>query len=159
MTKTKKFQIPPNSRRKFSGKWDELAYLCDKLMYYLHFRREKYKGKRFITRLRNLLVSVKHSGDAIIGETASALIYEYDGKWNLAVVHREREIDLILKLYNSFTADQSNEIRNFALEKYQQKDVLSRFRSLKKTYETNADKDSVRTISKLIDRVRSSGEF
>ena len=158
MVKVRALKSPPNNRRKFSGKWDELAYLCDKLAYYLHFRRERYRAKRFAVRLRNLLASVKHTGDAIIGEMALALIYEYDGKWKQGVVHRKQEINLIVRLYCSFTADQPTDVKEFALKGNQKEDVLLRLAYVKETYEAHAETTDVIEISKLIDKIKHSDQ-
>ncbi len=71
-------------------------------------------------------------------------------------MHRERELELILQLYNSFTDDQGPEVRRFALQRLSRGDVSARLSRIWKTYKANAGENEAATIDQLRRRVEDS---
>jgi len=155
MARSAKLSCPPD-RRAFSNNWDELSYLCDKVDYYLHVVRIRSRASRFVLRIRQSLRTRCRAKGAIVAETARSLICEYDGKWRQSAMHRKRELELILQLYNSFTDGQGLEVQEFALEKYRRGDVSARLSRIQTTYMANAEGKEVAIIDQLRRRVEHS---
>ncbi len=149
---------PPN-KRNFVSKWDEIAYLCAKIMYYFHCRRQRYRAKRFVIRLTDPLQCLAQQGEAIIEETANSLICEYDGRWKEAALHRQKELELIFRLYKSFTEDQGADVRQFALQGNRKQDVIKRLSLIVGTYEANTTVTVVSDIHMLIEKIKTAPDI
>lgn len=137
----------------FSNSWDELSYLCQKVDYYVHVSPLRSRASSFVLRLRKLLRSQCRAKGSIVAETARSLVNEYDGRWKQSAVHRERELELILQLQNSFTDDQGPEVRDFALQMYTTEEVSVRLSRISKTYAAKAGEDEAAKIDQFLKRV------
>lgn len=142
----------PRNRRLFSNQWDELAYLCDKMHYHLYQHRNYSSLHRYACRIKNLLDSSQVHSGSIVWETACALVSEYNKCWNDGFKHREAEINLILKLYASFSVEQGQSIREYAIQRYLKPDVLARLLLITTSYEEHACSDLARNMRRLVDR-------
>ena len=150
---------PPPNRRVFLGKWDELVYVCDKIMYYIHLRRKRYCAKRFVVRLNELLRYLVPQDEAIIGQAARSLLCEYYANWVEASLYRQKEVELILRLYNSFREDDSADVKKFALQGLRKQEVIDRFSLITKTYKDNAPQTAVDGIHEAINRIKEAPDI
>src|SRR5262249_24621275 len=82
-------------RRKFATSWGELDYLCRRIHYWLYTRKDRVAAKRYLRRLEEVLQSLPDDDLAIVREEGLALFHQLKGNYDLAVKHRQREIDLI----------------------------------------------------------------
>jgi hypothetical protein len=90
---------PPRDRRKFANEWDEIEYLRDKLLYWLHGRAAAEKARPFADRLAQLLPKADPNREAILGEECWSLVCEAKGDLPDAIQHRANEICLIRRLH------------------------------------------------------------
>jgi hypothetical protein len=81
--------------------WAELDYLCKKLHYWLHVRKEKGRAKRFLPRLERVLEELPENDLAIDRAEGLALFHELKGNNGLAIKYRRREIELIEMAHKS----------------------------------------------------------
>lgn len=91
---------PPPHRRKFANEGDEIEYLYDKLLYWLHVRHEADKARPYAERLAKVLPKADPKNKAILGQECWSLVYEVRGNQPAAIKHREKEIDLIRQLHS-----------------------------------------------------------
>jgi hypothetical protein len=89
---------PPATKRTFASPWSELDYLCRKLRYWLYARNERGRAERYVSRLERVLRKVPGNDSAILRQEALAILCEMKGQIGQAIVHRESEIDLMLRL-------------------------------------------------------------
>ena len=73
-----KVKSPPQ-RRRFANDWDEVAYLYDKLIYWLYQRENAGKARPFAIRLERLLPKVDPDHEAIRGAECRSLVDEAKG--------------------------------------------------------------------------------
>ena len=78
--------------------WGELAYLCQRIRYWLYTRKQKARAERYADRLQKTLSNLPDNDLAIIREDGLALLSELRGKMNEAITHRKREIQLMERL-------------------------------------------------------------
>jgi len=90
----------PAARKKFEGDWDELKYLYHKILYWYYNREDRRQASEFRDRFEELLkkLASRHP-EAIFVEECWSVLYELDGDFDSAIEHREREIELILRLW------------------------------------------------------------
>src|SRR4051812_9740583 len=105
----------PRNRRRFRTDWDEIHYRCIKAAYYLHHKLDRRGAVPHVARLRQLLPAAADFNRAILGQSAQALIGEFDEKWKEATAFRKREVQLTLRLYKSLRPH-SQSTREFALQ-------------------------------------------
>jgi predicted RNase H-like HicB family nuclease len=127
-----------SKEEKMSNKWRELADLCERATYFLHEMQQRDKAATFIEKIRMAMLSIGFVGKAIIGETALALIAEYDGEWEKGHLHRIVELRLIEALHNSITEDQTEETIAFLLQDRDWESISVAFELIKQTYEAHA---------------------
>lgn len=130
----KKVIRSPKNCRKFVGHWDLMVYLCSKTFYWLHIRRNRSCAKKFAIRLKHCLEATGDLGIAIIGSEALCLIAEYEGDFETGLALREKEVSLIIRLFNEV---QHNELstQRFALGGgYAPCQVITKLDFLKGTY-------------------------
>jgi hypothetical protein len=96
--------VPPRTQRTFANTWGELDYLCKKIRYWLYTRKQKARAKRFLDSLVRVLHDLPENDLAILREEGLALLYELRGKLEKAIVHRQREIELMQRLHRSADA-------------------------------------------------------
>jgi hypothetical protein len=89
----------PRTQRHFANDWEELAYLCRKIRYWLYKERRRDKAQRFLVRLEQVLRRLPKNGIAIVQEEGWALLHELKGQIRKAIPHRRREIDLMRRLH------------------------------------------------------------
>ena len=91
----------PPSRKKFENDWDELKYLYHKILYWFYNRGVRRKAYEFRDRFAQVTkkLALQHP-DGILIEECWAILNELDGNLASAIDHREREIELILRLWN-----------------------------------------------------------
>jgi len=89
----------PRSRRNFAGRWDEIGYLYDKLLYWLYERGDVRRASAFSERLARLLHKVAPDHEAIFAEECWSLIWEARGDFRRAIKYRQSEIRLIERLH------------------------------------------------------------
>jgi hypothetical protein len=94
-TMSKHEQQPPKVRRKFATSWGELDYLCRRIHYWLYARNDRMAARRYLRRLGEVLQTLPDDDLAIVREEALALFHQLKGENDLAIKHRQREIDLI----------------------------------------------------------------
>ena len=148
----------PASRRVFKHSWDELAYLCDKATYHLHMVCRRGGATRFVPRMARVLGSIDDPDGAIVTEVARSLICEYDRQWARAILHRRKEVELILRMYGSFTDDQGQDVRRWALKDYTKCDVIERLIAVRRSYVAHANASEVASLTALVDRVEVTRE-
>jgi hypothetical protein len=90
---------PPLTRRRFGNVWGELAYLCEKVRYWLYARNQRARAGRYRDRLERVLEELPENDTAIIRQEGWALLHELRGETAASIAHREREIVLIKRLH------------------------------------------------------------
>jgi hypothetical protein len=116
----------PN-RRKFTNEWDEIEYLRDKLLYWLHGRADAEKARPFAEGLTQLLPKADPNGEAIKGEECWSLVGEAKGDLSDAIKHRVNEVKRIRRLHE---ACRNTAYEVFALKGYGQDTLLFSRKSL-----------------------------
>jgi hypothetical protein len=91
----------PKSQKRFSTVWGELAYLCQKVHYWLHEQHRRANARHYQSRLEQVLNELPENDQAIIREEGWALLCELKQETAAAVKHRKREIQLLEKLHES----------------------------------------------------------
>ncbi len=92
---------PPKTRKRFGGLWDKLDYLCKKIHFWWYVRKDKTYAKRYLGRLERVLKELPENDLAIVREEGWALLHQLRGEKNLAIKHRQREIELIEMAHQS----------------------------------------------------------
>ncbi len=87
----------PRTRRKFRSDWAEMAYLSDKIFYWVNMGRGAV-ARRFEKRMRDILLRHKRHQGAILVQEGWALVHELNGEWQKAVKRRKREVALLERL-------------------------------------------------------------
>src|SRR5439155_19940829 len=105
----------PADRRKFAGRWDEIGYLYDKLLYWLYQRGDAAKARPFAERLRAALRAAPDCRDGIFANECWSLVFETLGDVTKAIDYRENEIRLIRRLHaiSRGTAGESAVMRHY----------------------------------------------
>jgi hypothetical protein len=117
----------PAVKRVFSGPWDEITYLYDQIIYWYYERSNQKRALTYCPRLHTLLKQHASKHEAIFGEECWSLLYELRGNYRAAIRHREREIDLILKLWE---ISQESPVREIVLAQYDPSDLCDRIELL-----------------------------
>ena len=149
---------PIKKKRAFRQKWNEISACYDEAATQLHSLGSSGGAQPHVERLRALLDSVPGVDQAILGESARALIAEFEGNWVTAARHRNQEVQLILRLYQSLASVPDPEVREFALQGRHKPQVLSELAAAKNFYQTHAGQDSVQALQKAIDLLGNSSE-
>jgi hypothetical protein len=89
----------PSKRKPLASRWDEIAYLRDKLLYWLYERVALSQARPYAKRLARLLPQADPGHEAILGEECWSLVYETGQDLDQAIQHRENEIRLIRRLW------------------------------------------------------------
>src|SRR3989442_1107984 len=89
----------PITQRRFGNIWGELAYVCNKIHYWLYIRKRRTGAGRYLKRLERLLRDLPENNMAIIREEALALFCELKEKIDESIAHRRREIELMEQLH------------------------------------------------------------
>ncbi len=89
---------PPVTQRSFTNPWSELAYLCEKIRYWLYERRQKPRAQRYLLRLERVLRELPQDELAILRHEGQALLYELKNELAEAIAHRKEEIKLMERL-------------------------------------------------------------
>ena len=139
----------------FNTEWQEIVYLCDRTQYFIHEMLQRDKAKQFVDRMRTIMPSIGHTGECILGETALALIAEYDGEWGKALTHRKNELRLISSLHESVTEEQAKDknLVKFILGGRERGEMITKFEFIGQTYRKHAPpqyKRMTRHIEKFI---------
>src|SRR4051812_34582531 len=91
----------PKRRRKFLNGGDELNYLSDKICSHLQNRRRFPKRlEAILHRFHDILDESGLDDGSIMLQDHWALLHEAEGRMVEAIVHREREIELIEHLFS-----------------------------------------------------------
>jgi hypothetical protein len=152
---------PPPDRRKFANAWEEIAYLYDKLLYWLYRRADPGKARPYADRLERLLSKADPGQDAIFGEECRSLAREAKKDYSGAIAHRENEIRLIRRLHK---VSRGMPYEKAMLEDYSYDDLSDRLDLLATLYDSSGHLDkAIKTLKeskKLCDThgVRFDGE-
>jgi hypothetical protein len=92
---------PPKNQKRFGTLWGELAYVCQKVHYWLHERHRRAPARRYQCRLEQVLGKLPKDDQAILREEGLALFHELKREPAVAAQHRKREIRLIEELQES----------------------------------------------------------
>jgi hypothetical protein len=90
----------PPSRRLFLGPGDELNHVSDMLHYFI--AAESIEGRtaaRYVRRFEELLRAIGRDDGSILTQQYWAQLYEIRGDVRRAARHREREIELVERLF------------------------------------------------------------
>jgi hypothetical protein len=118
-------RMPPSTQRRFANGWGELDYLCEKIHYWLHVRKQTAAAQRYKDRLTKVLSELPASNIAIIRAEGLALLSEMKGEVAAAIVHRRREIHLMERLHKE--AESATEsTRKFMLRTRSARDLRER---------------------------------
>jgi tetratricopeptide (TPR) repeat protein len=120
---------PPRNRRKFSGEWDEILYLYDKILYWWYNRTSRRRALQFCNKVVPLLKLHARNHTAIKGEECWSLVFEVRRNLQKAIRHRENEIRLIERLRRL----------KQAMEDYQPRDLADRLDLLAILYHDAGD--------------------
>src|SRR5438270_809265 len=82
-------------QRIFHTVWGELAYVCRRIHHWLYGRGDKTSAARYLNRLQRLLKALPENDRAILREEGLALFHELRGETSDAIIHRQREIQLM----------------------------------------------------------------
>lgn len=140
---------PPVTRKRFHGEWDELEYLYRKIIYWLYGRGDLRRALDFRDRFEQLLWQIATSHDAIFGEECWSILSELEGNLRGAIRHREREIDLILRLWE---VSEHSPAKDVALSRYGSDALCDRLDLLAMLYHDAGDLD--RAIVLLVESKR-----
>lgn len=96
---------PKKSKRTESSQttaklWGELSDLCRKTRYWLYTRKDKTKALPYAERMQTVLRRLPANRLAIVREEALALMCELKGQVGEAIAHRQREINLMIRLHD-----------------------------------------------------------
>lgn len=105
-----KIPKPPATQRSFASPWSELDYLCQKLRYWLYTRREKTRAARYRSRLDRVLRSLHNHDSAILRAEGQAILCELNGRIADAIMHRQREIQLMERLHREADSPRYSEV-------------------------------------------------
>jgi hypothetical protein len=144
---------PPQTYRSFDNKGQEVAYLGEKLYYWLHVRPNRTNARRYIERAKRVEKEAGNMGIAIIWQSFLAVIAEHECRWKDAIRHRRRETRLIIQLYYSFTVEQSRDLRAWAVQGYRPRDLFVHIDRLKRSYAKAGEDGLVRTLSRLASNI------
>jgi hypothetical protein len=128
----------PPTRTRFRSDWDEIEYLYHKILYWFYERADRERALRFAGRLRRLLERNAHEHQSIFGEECWSILSELGGDITAAVRHRERETELILKLWEVTPSDPD---RSPAIDPYEVADLADRLDLLAMLYHDAGDLD------------------
>jgi hypothetical protein len=106
----------PATRKRFDGDWDELKYLYQKILYWYFCRDDREEALKFRDRFEGLLseLASRHP-DGIFIEECWSILYDLDRELHQAIEHREREIELILRLWRD---SENTPAREHTLHRY-----------------------------------------
>jgi hypothetical protein len=135
MTATSK---APPVRKKFRNGWDEIDYLYQRLLYWFYERGNRSRALPLSRRLSFLLVRNDAEQASIFGQECRSLLAELDEDYPEAARHREREIELILRLW-SIAKDQP-ELPSVG-DRYGIDDLVDRFDLLAMLYHEAGELD------------------
>jgi hypothetical protein len=90
---------PPRTQRTFANYWSELDYLCKKMRYWLYTKKQRPRAERYLNRLARVLRKLPENDRAIIRQEGLALFHELKGDFDVAIAHREREIEMMEQLH------------------------------------------------------------
>ncbi len=134
---------PPADRRKFTGVWDEIDYLYQKLLYWLYQREEAARARPYAKRLAQRLGKADPDHEAIFGEECWSLVYETRGDLRKAIEHRENEVRLIRRLHD-ISRDTPSE--HLMLREYGYDDLSDRLDLLATLYHDSGELDKALTV-------------
>jgi len=138
------------SKPKFNNEWHELSFLCGRAMFFMHESQKRDDARAFTERMRTIMASIGHTGEAIIGETALALIAEFDGKWGEGLTHRKNELKLISKLHNSIMEEQKGkDCVEFVLSGRDRETISTEFGFIQMTYKDHSP-DNYRKLARHV---------
>lgn len=89
------------SQTRFGTVWGELAYVCQKVHYWLHEQHRRANARRYQKRLERVLNELPENDKAILREEGWALLHELKQETAAAIKHRQREIQLLERLQKS----------------------------------------------------------
>ena len=92
---------PPKNRKRFGTIWGELDHLCKRIHHCWHVKENKFSAKRYLRRLERVLTALPENDTAILREEGLAWLHQIRGEINLAIKHRQQEIQLIEQLHSS----------------------------------------------------------
>ena len=92
---------PPKNQMRLGTIWVELAYVCQKVHYWLHEKHRRAPARRYQSRLEQVLGKLPEDDQAILREEGLALFHELKRETAVAAKHRKREIQLIEALQES----------------------------------------------------------
>jgi tetratricopeptide (TPR) repeat protein len=118
--------------------WREVNRVYDKILYYFYELGSHAKALAYTDKLHDLLSRLASDHDSIFGEECWSLLYELKGDLPTAIRHREREIELILKLWE-ISADTPG--MDVALRAYGIAELADRFDLLAMLYHDAGDLD------------------
>jgi hypothetical protein len=117
---------------------DELNYLYDHILYWSYERGQPGRAGKFLDRFGRLLKERFAEPASIFGEECWSLFRELSGDLAGAIRHREREIELILKLWDVSAGTPGMPV---VLERYGTSDLSDRYDLLAILYHDAGDLD------------------
>jgi hypothetical protein len=120
------------------GTWEEVEDLYLKILDLFYGRSERKRALAYAPRLHELLSTLSPGNEAILGEECRSLLCELSGDLPGAIAHREREIELIHRLWeiSADTPGMSVVLRNYGVE-----DLADRYDLLAILYHDAGDLD------------------
>lgn len=89
------------NRDEFGSAWRDLKRLCTRIHFLWFVKKDKAAAQRYGRRLECVLMRLPDNDLAILREEGLALLYQLKGQADLAIRHRQREIELIERLDES----------------------------------------------------------
>lgn len=126
-----------------------MSYLYIKVIYWLYDRRDRRRALEFRDRFEELLRQIASSHEAIFGEECWSILCELDEDLRGAIRHREREIELILRLWE---VSEHSPVKDVLLCGYGTSDLCDRLDLLAILYRDVGDLD--RAIVLLVESKR-----
>jgi hypothetical protein len=112
--------------------------LYQKILYWLYGRGDRRRALAFRDRFDGLLRETDSGHEAIFGEECWSILYELDEDFRGAIRHRERELELILNLWE---VSEHSPAKDFVLSRYGTEDLCDRLDLLATLYHDVGDLD------------------
>jgi hypothetical protein len=147
----------PITRRTFRHKWDEMSYRLGKGSYQLFQRHSIRNARPHVLRLRQLLVTSSGPEATIIGRSASALVAEFEGRWQKALSERRAAVRLVIRLYRSaFKHDEAT--REFLLQKLHKPMLVKRLYEIRAFWKVRASGGWAQKFDSVIATMKGAKE-
>lgn len=135
---TSKALKEPSDKKKGLGGWEQIKDLYDQILKLFYEENDRARALVLKGRLHRLLSKHASEHDSIFGEECWSVLHELRNDLPAAITHREREIELILKLWE---VSANTPGMSVALKKYGVSDLADRYDLLAILYHDAGDLD------------------